>query len=216
MKLIGFAIARARLRRPVEPVGASCQSVGVGFLHRDRRTLNERLLDNLQSASAVRAVDAVEPVEDEPVEAEAPGSYRTWSSRPWTATARGQLRVRLARDGDLVVEENVEESLSSLADAVDAVLDGAYRAVAVRQGPDWWSISARRIQVVPLSLQGERARLVGAGGRIDLAVDGQPVEDAAAATELAQLALDLGEGYVVEATYLDDGLWEVTALPTRA
>ena len=189
----------------------------MGFLHRDRRTLNERLLDNLESASAVRAVDAVEPVEDEPVEAEAPGSY-------WDVVVEavdGGLRedsyefASLA-SGDLVVEENVEESLSSLADAVDAVLDGAYRAVAVRQGPDWWSISARRIQVVPLSLQGERARLVGAGGRIDLAVDGQPVEDAAAAAELAQLALDLGEDYVVEATYLDDGLWEVTALPTRA
>ena len=117
--------------------------------------------------------------------------------------------------GDLIVEENVEESLSSLADAVDPVLEAPYRAVAVRQGPEWWTVSARRIQVVPLSLRGERARLVGAGGRLELEIDGQPVEDASAAAQLAAQAADLGDDFVVDATYLDGGLWEVTALATE-
>src|SRR5262245_33940254 len=63
--------------------------------------------------------------------------------------------------GDLIVDDSVEESLSGLADAVDTTLDAPYRAVALRQDREWWSVSARRITVVPLVLQGERARLVG-------------------------------------------------------
>ena len=89
--------------------------------------------------------------------------------------------------GDLIVEENVEESLAALADAVDAELEPPYRAVAIRQGPEWWSISARRIEVGPLDVEGERVRLVSAGGELRLEVDGQRVEnhDAARSTRRA-------------------------------
>src|SRR4029079_11753568 len=67
--------------------------------------------------------------------------------------------------GDLIVDDDVEDSLSTLADAVDSVLDAPYRAVAVRQDREWWSVSARSIRVVPLELEGERAGLGGPGGR---------------------------------------------------
>jgi hypothetical protein len=188
----------------------------MGFLRRDRRTLNERLIDDLESESEVRAIETeeTETVEAEPGPVE-PRAY-------WDAVVEavdGELledsyEFASLATGDLVVEENVEESLSSLADAVDSVLDAPYRAVAVRHGPEWWSISARCIRVVPLGLRGERARLVSAGGRLELEIDGQPAADATALAQLAAEASHLGVDYVVDATYLDGGLWEVTALPT--
>jgi len=190
----------------------------MGFLRRDRRTLNARLIDDLDSESEVRAVEADETVVPEPTDdPEAAGSGGYWDvvvDAVDGALLEDSYEFASLATGDLIVEENVEESLSSLADAVDPVLEAPYRAVAVRQGPEWWTVSARRVQVVPLSLQGERARLVGVGGRLELEIDGQPVEDAAAAAQLAALAVALGDDFVVDATYLDGGLWEVTALST--
>jgi len=116
--------------------------------------------------------------------------------------------------GDLIVDDDVEDSLSALADAVDTVLEAPYRAVAVRQDREWWSVSARSIRVVQLALEGERARLVGAGSRLELEVDRQPVEDAATAEQLAAEAADLGDDYIVDAKRLDDGVWEVNAFST--
>ena len=164
----------------------------MGFLRRDRRTLNERLIDDLESESEVRTVEADETVVAEPMDdVEAAGSGGYWDvvvDAVDGALLEDSYEFASLATGDLIVEESVEESLSSLADAVDPVLDAPYRAVAVRQGPEWWTVSARRIQVVPLSLEGERARLVGSGGRLELELDGQPVEDAAAAAQLAALA----------------------------
>ena len=115
--------------------------------------------------------------------------------------------------GDLIVEENVEESLSSLADAVDPVLEAPYRAVAVRQGPEWWTVSARRIQVVPLSLQGEQRGSSASDGRLDS--DRRAAGRGRRGGQRARGARgELGDDFVVDATYLDGGLWEVTALAT--
>ena len=177
----------------------------MGFLRRDRRTLNEQLLDNYASTSEVRAVEAeeVEIFEPEPVD-EAETETVTGPGGYWDVTVD-------AIDGELL-EDSYE--FATLADAVDSSLEAPYRAVAVRQGPEWWSISARRIDVVPLSLQGERARLVSTGGRFELEVDDRPVADATATTQLAAQAADLGEDYVVGATYLDGGLREITAVGT--
>ena len=113
--------------------------------------------------------------------------------------------------GDLIVDDSVEESLSSLADAIDTALDAPYRAVAVRQDRTWWSVSARNIEVVALTLQGERARLVCADGQLELEVDRKPAENAAATHVLASQATDLGDDYVVDAKRLDEGVWEVNA-----
>jgi hypothetical protein len=113
--------------------------------------------------------------------------------------------------GDLIVDDSVEESLPSLADAIDTALDAPYRAVAVRQDRTWWSVSARSIQVVALTLPGERARLVCAGGTLELEVDRKPVENAAAIHALASQATDLGDDYIVDAKRLDEGVWEVNA-----
>jgi hypothetical protein len=88
--------------------------------------------------------------------------------------------------------------------------------VAVRQDREWWSVSARRIRVVPLALEGERARLVGAGERLELEVDGQPADDDAVAAALAEQAADLGGEYIVDAKRVDEGLWQVDAFSTGA
>ena len=96
------------------------------------------------------------------------------------------------------------------------MLEAPYRAVAVRQDREWWSVSARTIRVVQLALEGERARLVGTGGRLELEVDRQPVEDAATTEQLAAQAADLGDDYIVDAKRLDEGVWEVNAFSTGA
>ena len=119
----------------------------MGFLRRDRRTLNERLVDDLEARSAVRAhvAGAPEPVEEEPAVVRDP--YRYWDV-VLDVVERGlredSYEFASLDNGDLIVEENVDEALSALADAVDAELEPPYRAVAVRQGAEWWTVSARR------------------------------------------------------------------------
>jgi hypothetical protein len=160
---------------------------------------------------------AGEPADDDLVEDE--GADELPEHSYWDVVleaADGDLRedsyeFASLESGDLIVDDSVEESLASLADAIDTALDAPYRAVAVRQDRTWWSVSARTIQVVALTLPGERARLVCAGGTLELEVDRKPVENAAATHALASQATDLGDDYIVDAKRLDEGVWEVNA-----
>ena len=129
------------------------------------------------------------PVEDEDVDELPEDSY--WDvvlEAPDRELREDSYEFASLVSGELIVDDDVEDSLSALADAVDSVLDAPYRAVAVRQDREWWSVSARSIRVVQLALEGERARLVGTGGALELEVDRQPVEDAATAEQLAAQA----------------------------
>ena len=176
----------------------------MGFLHRDRRTLNERLIDDLESESEVRTVEADETVVAEPMDdVEATGSGGYWDvvvDAVDSGLLEDSYEFASLATGDLIVEESVEESLSSLADAVDPVLEGPYRAVAVRQGPEWWTVSARRSRSCRsrwrASARGSSARAAG----FELELDGQPGRGRAAAAQLAALAADLGDDFVVDAT----------------
>jgi hypothetical protein len=187
----------------------------MGFLRRDRRTLNERLLDNLRDESRAHAARFAEPAEPQIADDE----VAVWERGYWDVVVEAEVgglredsyEFASLASGDLVVEENVEESLSALADAVDLALESPYRAVAVRQGRESWSISARRIEVVPLDVQGELVRLVSSGGELALELDWDRVENHLLLAALAEQALGLGDDYVVDASYLDDGLWELRA-----
>jgi len=106
------------------------------------------------------------------------------------------------------VDESCDESLSSLADAVEEVLEPPYRAVAVRQGMREWTVSARAIEVRRLRLtSGDSPRLICGDAANRLEVDGSELIDPDAIAELEELGSDISGDYEVEGTRLDGDLW---------
>jgi hypothetical protein len=116
-------------------------------------------------------------------------------------------------DGTLVVEEDEpDDSLAPLADAVEAALRPPYRAEGVRQTASRWSVAAVRITVVEApGIEGEEAELVTTADSSTLTVDGRPVYGSVGAFERAGEAH--GSTYVVRAERIDGNLWQVEALP---
>jgi hypothetical protein len=116
-------------------------------------------------------------------------------------------------DRSLVVEEDQpDEALAPLADAVEAAIPPPNRAEAVRRDGDTWAVAASRIELVDLrGLTGDEAELVVTReGRI-LRVDGATTLGRAPGLERAGEAL--GREYVVRASRVDGDLWEVEATP---
>jgi hypothetical protein len=114
-------------------------------------------------------------------------------------------------DGTLIVEEDEpDDALAPLADAVEATIRPPYRAESVRRGPRTWAVAASRITIVEVpGLRGDEAELVVTREARTLHVDGRPTFGSAPALERAGQA-QAGE-YVVRATRLDGDLWEVVA-----
>lgn len=113
-------------------------------------------------------------------------------------------------NGDLVVDEDEpDDTLSPLAEAVEQTLQAPYRAEAVRQGEDVWAVAARRIQVAEVESDGDELELVVHGGERALAVDG--VRVFGTAPELERIGSRESDSYVVRARRLDDRLWEIEA-----
>jgi hypothetical protein len=116
-------------------------------------------------------------------------------------------------DGSILVEEDEpDDALTPLADAVEASIPPPYRAESVRRGPATWAVAASRIVVVAVpGLQGDEAELVVTREARTLHVDGRPTFGSAPALERAGVAE--GVEYVVRASRLDGDLWEVSASP---
>ena len=141
--------------------------------------------------------------------------------RQWDAVAtvdaaglRGaEVHFAALPDGLLVVEEDEpEDALAALAEAVERAIDLPYRAEAVRRGGDMWSVAARRIRVLEVpGLEGEEAELTSVGGVRQLVVDGRHTLHPAPA--LAKAGEAEGHDYVVRARRLDGERWEVEATP---
>jgi len=116
-------------------------------------------------------------------------------------------------DGTLVVEEDEpDDALAPLAEAVEASIPPPYRAEAVRRGPEAWAVAASRIAIVAAAgLNGDRAELVVTRDGRTLTVDGRArLGHAPALERIGQLE---GTEYVVRAERLDGDLWEVEATP---
>jgi hypothetical protein len=79
-------------------------------------------------------------------------------------------------DGTLVVSEDVPEgSLGDLADALEEQISPPYRASAVRDEGDVWSVAAQGITLVELpGIRGDVVDLTVMGGMRELTVDGGP------------------------------------------
>ena len=115
-------------------------------------------------------------------------------------------------NGDLVVDEDApEDTLSPLAEAIEQTVAAPYRAEAVRQSGEIWTVAARRVRVAELVAEGEELGLVDAEGGRTFTVDG--AREFGSVPELEQIGREEGEHYVVRARRLDGDLWEVEADP---
>ena len=115
-------------------------------------------------------------------------------------------------NGDLVVDEDEpEDTLGPLAEAVETAVEPPYRAEAVRRADDVWAVAARRVQIAKLDAPGDRIELAVNDGERTCAIDGEPTS--ARVPELERLGEREGESYVARAERLDDRLWEVEIDP---
>ena len=116
-------------------------------------------------------------------------------------------------DGLLVVDEDQpDDALTPLADALEVRLAPPYRAEGVRRGGSLWGVAGRRITLVrEPGLEGEEAELVVAEAGRTLTIDGVQHVARAPALESAGAA-EAGE-FVVRATRLDEDVWEVEVTP---
>jgi hypothetical protein len=141
--------------------------------------------------------------------------------RQWDAIASAQapalqgdaVHFVALPDGMLVVdEEEPDDALGPLADAVEEAVRPPYRAEGVRRGEGVWAVAATRIAVAEArGLDGDEVELTCAAGHRTLLVDGRPSLQRARALE--RLGEAEGREYVVRARRLDGDLWEVDATP---
>ena len=115
-------------------------------------------------------------------------------------------------NGDLVVEEDEpDDTLAPLADAVEQTIEPPYRAEAVRRDGDVWAVAARRIEVAEFQAAGEEIELVVSEGERRLTVDG--AREFGSVPELERIGSRLSDSYVVRARRLDEQVWEVETNP---
>jgi hypothetical protein len=115
-------------------------------------------------------------------------------------------------NGDLIVDEDEpEDTVTPLADALEETVQPPYRAEAVRRSGDVWAVAARLVQVAELDAPGNEIELVANADGRTLAVDGR--REFGSIPELERLGEDQGDSYVVRARRLDERLWEVEVDP---
>jgi hypothetical protein len=140
--------------------------------------------------------------------------------RRWDAVASAQapgltgdaLHFVTLPNGDLVVDEDEpEDTIAPLADAIEQTVEPPYRAEAVRQREDVWAVAARRVRVAAFEADGQELELVASDAGRTLAVDGE--REFGSVPELEEIGRSEGEHYVVRARRLDKTLWEVEADP---
>jgi hypothetical protein len=150
-----------------------------------------------------------------------PGIHGVPRSRKWDAVATAEapklkgdsVHFAALEDGTLVVDEDEpDDSLAPLAEAVEDAIPPPYRAEGVRRGATTWAVAASRIQVVRVTgLTGDHAELVVTRDGRSLHVDGMATLGRAPGLE--RIGEAEGTEYVVRAERLDGDLWEVQATP---
>jgi hypothetical protein len=110
-----------------------------------------------------------------------------------------------------VDEDAPEDTLGPLAEAIEQTVAAPYRAEAVRQSDDIWTVAARRVRVAELEAAGDELELAEADGGRTLTVDG--AREFGSIPELERIGREEGEHYVIRARRLDGNLWEVEADP---
>ncbi len=145
-----------------------------------------------------------------------PGVTGAASGRTWDAVASAHapglsgdsVSFVAVADGSLIVEEDVPDgSLSPLADALEEHISPPYRAAAVRDDGDIWSVSAQHVSIAEIpGVEGDVVELSVVGGNRELSVDGEAVSEWVPALD----ALAEGSGdTVVRAERIDGDLFTI-------
>jgi hypothetical protein len=114
-------------------------------------------------------------------------------------------------DGTVVVDEDEpDDALAPLADAVEQTIPPPYRAEAVKRGPGTWAVAASRIAIAAVpGLTGDEVELTSTREGKVLRVDGRTTLGSARVLE--RIGETEGTEYVVRARRLD-GEVDATAL----
>jgi len=170
----------------------------------------------------VRRVVRADELAGAPVELGIPGV--TASARPeeWDAVestrASGLVGdevhfVALAdAERTVVVDENEPDgSVEPLADAIEKAVEPPYRAVALRQDGDVWSVGATRVDVVELAaeIDGDAIELTSVDGKVGLRIDDRDSDLELPALE--EIGGRLESDYAVRAERLTETIWVVDA-----
>ena len=113
-------------------------------------------------------------------------------------------------DRTLIVDEDEpDDSVAPLADAVEETLAPPYRAVGRRQSDDVWTVGAVRVDVVELSqdVAGDSIELTSLDGRRELKVDGR--DSTVDVPALDEIGARQGSDYALRAERLTDTTWVV-------
>jgi hypothetical protein len=151
-----------------------------------------------------------------------PGIHGVPRARRWDAVVaveapglRGDsVQFVVLEDGTLVVEEDEpDDALTPLAEAIETRLAAPYRAEAVRRDGTLWGVAGRRITIVSEpGLVGDEAELVLSSSGWALTVDGRHRLAHVPALEAVGRAGGRTDA-VVRASRVSDDLWEVEAAP---
>jgi hypothetical protein len=151
-----------------------------------------------------------------------PGIHGVPRARRWDAVVaveapglRGDsVQFVVLEDGTLVVEEDEpDDALTPLAEAIETRLAAPYRAEAVRRDGTLWGVAGRRITIVSEpGLVGDEAELVLSSSGWALTVDGRHRLAHVPALEAGGRAGGRTDA-VVRASRVSDDLWEVEAAP---
>lgn len=193
----------------------------MGFFRRER-PIHEQLAEEggLDFAHDLGDLSPREPIDPRHPFWQVVGIHGIPREREWDDVASAEAPglpgdevefVALA-DGSLVVDEDVPEgTLAPLDDALS--LPEPYHAFGLRQSEDVWSVAAKRVQVVevPEDVPGDEIQFVVSEETRTLIVD--DVESKASIPSLEAFAAGQFGSFVVNASRLDDLLWEVTVTP---
>jgi len=115
-------------------------------------------------------------------------------------------------NGDLVVDEDQpENTVAPLAEAIEQTLRPPYRAEAIRRDGESWGVAARRIDVEVFEAAGDELEVVANNEGRTLVVDGERAFGGV--PELERVGERQGITYVVRARRLEGTFWEVEAHP---
>jgi hypothetical protein len=115
-------------------------------------------------------------------------------------------------NGDLVVDEDQpENTIAPLAEAIEQTLRPPYRAEAIRRDGESWGVAARRIEVEAFEAPGVELEVIANDDGRTLTIDGERAFGSV--PELERIGERQGITYVVRAHRLEDTFWEVEAHP---
>ena len=113
-------------------------------------------------------------------------------------------------NGDLVVDEDEpDNTLAPLAEAIEQTLRPPYRAEAIRRDGESWGVAARRIEVAVFEARGEELEVIANDDGRTLTVDGERAFGSV--PELERIGERQAITYVVRARRLEGTFWEVEA-----